>query len=100
MRTAYVVLVSAWAAAAFCATAAADNHAPVVSNVTASQRTDGSKLLDIRYDLADADVDAPLGSQGEHSEIPAKGVLAGAGPSGGKSRLGRHQAAASPIGQL
>jgi formylglycine-generating enzyme required for sulfatase activity len=39
-------------------TARADNHAPVVSNVTASQRTDGSKIVDIRYNLADADGDA------------------------------------------
>jgi hypothetical protein len=30
------------------------NTAPVVSNVTASQRTDGSKLVDIYYDLYDA----------------------------------------------
>ncbi|MFH0981360.1 MAG: SUMF1/EgtB/PvdO family nonheme iron enzyme [Planctomycetota bacterium] len=34
------------------------NSAPVVSNVTSSQRTDGSKLVDIRYNLADADGDA------------------------------------------
>jgi formylglycine-generating enzyme required for sulfatase activity len=31
--------------------------APVVSNVTASQRTDGSKTVDIYYDLFDADGD-------------------------------------------
>jgi parallel beta-helix repeat protein len=31
------------------------NSAPVVSNVTAGQRTDVSKLVDIHYDLADAD---------------------------------------------
>ncbi len=35
----------------------ADNHVPVVSNVTASQRTDGSRLVDIYYNLADADGD-------------------------------------------
>ena len=35
-----------------------DNNPPVVSNVTASQRTDGSRLVDIGYDLADADGDA------------------------------------------
>ena len=34
------------------------NSSPVVSNVTSSQRTDGSKLVDIRYNLADADGDA------------------------------------------
>jgi hypothetical protein len=33
------------------------NSPPVVSNVTVSQRTDGSKLVDIRYNLADADGD-------------------------------------------
>ncbi|MBI4578142.1 MAG: SUMF1/EgtB/PvdO family nonheme iron enzyme, partial [Planctomycetes bacterium] len=33
------------------------NSAPVVSNVTASQRQDYSKLIDIRYNLADADGD-------------------------------------------
>ena len=31
------------------------NTAPVVSNVSASQRTDGSKIVDIYYDLYDAD---------------------------------------------
>ena len=34
------------------------NSAPVVSNVTASQRTDGSKKVDVGYNLADADGDA------------------------------------------
>ena len=33
------------------------NSAPVVSNVTANQRTDESKLVDIYYTLADADSD-------------------------------------------
>jgi hypothetical protein len=33
------------------------NSAPVVSNVTASQRNDDSKLVDIYYDLADTDGD-------------------------------------------
>jgi len=33
------------------------NSAPVVSNVTASQRNDDSKLVDIYYNLADADGD-------------------------------------------
>ncbi|UCD27569.1 MAG: SUMF1/EgtB/PvdO family nonheme iron enzyme, partial [Planctomycetota bacterium] len=32
--------------------------APVVSNVTASQRSDGTRKVDIHYDLADADGDA------------------------------------------
>ncbi|MBN1489895.1 MAG: hypothetical protein JXA69_08260 [Phycisphaerae bacterium] len=34
------------------------NLSPPVTNVTASQRTDGSKKVDIRYNLADADFDA------------------------------------------
>jgi len=34
------------------------NSPPVVSNVTASQRTDGTKKVDIHYDLADGDGDA------------------------------------------
>ncbi len=34
------------------------NSAPVVSNVTASQRSDGTRKVDIHYDLADADGDA------------------------------------------
>jgi len=38
--------------------AAQTNTAPVVSNVVAAQRGDGSKLVDIRYDLADAEGDA------------------------------------------
>jgi len=33
------------------------NSSPVVSNVTASQRSDDSKLVDIYYELADADSD-------------------------------------------
>jgi len=36
---------------------ASANSAPVVSNVTVSQRTDGSKKVDIRYNLADSDGD-------------------------------------------
>jgi formylglycine-generating enzyme required for sulfatase activity len=39
-------------------TPAWSNNPPVVSNVTASQRADGSKLVDIYYNLADADGDA------------------------------------------
>jgi formylglycine-generating enzyme required for sulfatase activity len=34
------------------------NSAPVVSNVTASQRADNSKVVDIRYTLTDADGDS------------------------------------------
>ncbi|HUV66762.1 MAG TPA: SUMF1/EgtB/PvdO family nonheme iron enzyme [Sedimentisphaerales bacterium] len=52
--------------AAFCCTIAiaswchaenVDNPDPVVSNVTASMRTDGSRLVDIHYNLSDADGD-------------------------------------------
>lgn len=32
-------------------------HAPIITNVRASQHTDGSKIIDIWYDLADADND-------------------------------------------
>ena len=38
----------------------AGNRAPVVSNVIASQRGDGSNLVDIYYNLSDADGDACL----------------------------------------
>jgi formylglycine-generating enzyme required for sulfatase activity len=52
------MFVGVWLAAMLAVPALADNHPPVVSNVTASQRTDGSKLVDIYYNLADADGDA------------------------------------------
>ncbi len=45
-------------AAALGATPAWANQPPVVSNVTASQRPDASKLVDVYYNLADADGDA------------------------------------------
>jgi uncharacterized protein (TIGR02145 family) len=35
----------------------AQNNPPAVENVTASQRTDGSKIVDIYYDVSDADGD-------------------------------------------
>ena len=35
----------------------AQNNPPEVENVTASQRTDGSKIVDITYDVTDADGD-------------------------------------------
>ena len=38
----------------------AQNNPPVVENVTASQRTDGSKIVDIYYDISDADGDLLL----------------------------------------
>jgi hypothetical protein len=34
------------------------NNAPVVSNVTAQQRDDGSMMVDIYYDVYDSDGDA------------------------------------------
>ncbi len=48
-----ICLAVAWPGA----TPAWANNAPVVSNITVSQRTDGSKLVDIYYSLADADGD-------------------------------------------
>jgi formylglycine-generating enzyme required for sulfatase activity len=47
-----VLLVVVWSGIA------SANFAPVVSNVSANQRGDDSKLVDIRYDLADADGDS------------------------------------------
>jgi sulfatase modifying factor 1 len=41
-----------------CAAAARAGSPPTVSNVAASQRTDGSKIVDIYFDLADADGNA------------------------------------------
>jgi uncharacterized protein (TIGR02145 family) len=38
----------------------AQNNPPVVENVTASQRMDGSKIVDIYYDVSDADADSLL----------------------------------------
>lgn len=46
------MVVVAWSGAAWA------NSAPVVSNVSANQRGDESKLVDIHYDLADADGDS------------------------------------------
>ena len=36
----------------------AQNHAPVVENVTFVQKTDGSFMVDIYYDVTDADGNA------------------------------------------
>ncbi len=44
--------ITAWTAAAIA------NTAPIVSNVSASQRTDGSGIVDISYRLTDADGDS------------------------------------------
>jgi formylglycine-generating enzyme required for sulfatase activity len=51
MGTAIVVTLIA----AILAAGAAHGEPPTVSNVTASQRTDASKLVDIYYDLSDSD---------------------------------------------
>jgi hypothetical protein len=48
-------VVAALLLSAACASAA--NHAPVVSNVRAEARADGSGLVDIRFDATDADGD-------------------------------------------
>ncbi len=60
------------------------NIAPVVSNVSASQRTDGSKLVDIYYDLYDAngelcDISVKLSADGGASFdiIPSPANLSG-----------------------
>jgi len=47
-----VLLVAVWSGTVLA------NSAPVVSNVSANQRGDDSKLVDIRYNLADADGDS------------------------------------------
>jgi len=51
-------LVSVALLLATLASSALANSAPVVSNVTSAQRNDGSKVVDIRYNLADADGNA------------------------------------------
>jgi len=56
MKTPIFFIISAFFVLFFPALAGA-NSAPVVSNVTVSQRTDGSKKVDIRYNLYDADGD-------------------------------------------
>ncbi|MDZ4182531.1 MAG: formylglycine-generating enzyme family protein [Candidatus Cloacimonadaceae bacterium] len=60
------------------------NTAPVVSNVSASQRTDGSKLVDIWYDLYDAndelcDISFKLSADGgaNYNIIPSPANLSG-----------------------
>jgi len=60
------------------------NTAPVVSNVTASQRTDGSKLVDIYYDLYDAngelcDISLKISADGgaNYNIIPSPANLSG-----------------------
>ncbi|HNQ43533.1 MAG TPA: SUMF1/EgtB/PvdO family nonheme iron enzyme, partial [Candidatus Cloacimonadota bacterium] len=60
------------------------NAAPVVSNVTASQRTDGSKIVDIWYDLFDAndelcDISVKLSDNGgaSYDIIPSPAHLSG-----------------------
>ena len=75
--TCTVFAVMAWASLAWA------NSAPMVGNVTASQRTDGSKKVDIRYDLGDADNDACTVSMlasndgGVTWTVPATTFLAG-----------------------
>jgi len=57
MKTPIFFIISAFFVLLFPALALA-NSAPVVSNVIAAQRADNSKLVDIYYDLADADGDS------------------------------------------
>ncbi|HSV26775.1 MAG TPA: hypothetical protein VLH60_02685, partial [Sedimentisphaerales bacterium] len=61
------------------------NRAPMVTNVTASQRTDGSGIVDIAYTLADADNDrctitVQVSSDGGSTWTitPSAGALSGA----------------------
>jgi formylglycine-generating enzyme required for sulfatase activity len=56
MKKEYLIISIALAFMAFCGTVWA-NSAPAVSGVTATQRADDSKLVDIYYNLADADGD-------------------------------------------
>ncbi len=57
-RTVFSRMVALAAVGLSAELALAQNSAPVVSNVTASQRGDDSKLIDITFNLADADGDA------------------------------------------
>jgi len=70
---------------------------PQVSNVSFSQRTDGSKIVDIYYDLADEDndpctVSLSLSSDGgaTFSIIPDPGLLTGDAGAGVEPGTGRH----------
>lgn len=59
LRQRTVVLCIGWlVASGLTGSALGQNSAPVVSNVIAGQRNDNSKLVDIRYNLTDADGDA------------------------------------------
>jgi len=72
------------------------NSAPVVSNVIASQRADNSKLVDIYYDLADADGDSctiwvvASSDGGSTWRVPAMTFTGAVGPGvtpGGQKRI-------------
>jgi len=57
MKTSLALFMPFLLTAGVLPTFAKANSAPVVSNITVSQRTDGSKKVDIRYNLSDADGD-------------------------------------------
>jgi sulfatase modifying factor 1 len=57
MKTSLALFMPFLLTAGLLPTFAKANSAPVVSNITVSQRTDGSRKVDIRYNLADADGD-------------------------------------------
>lgn len=65
---------------------AQSNSPPVVTNITVSQRTDGSQMVDIRYDLADADGDAcdifveATSDGGASWTVPINAVTGAVGP--------------------
>ena len=75
--------------------AATANSPPVVSNINVSQRTDGSKLVDIYYDLGDADGDACLVTVQASSDggstwaVPITALTGDVGPSVAPS-VGKH----------
>jgi formylglycine-generating enzyme required for sulfatase activity len=60
MKDRLLPTIFVWAIVALCGgqRVLADNHAPVVSNIIASERQDSSKLVDIYYNLGDGDGDA------------------------------------------
>jgi formylglycine-generating enzyme required for sulfatase activity len=70
---------------------------PVVSNVTANQRTDGSDLVDIYYDLLDGDVNLcqislllSIDGGASYSNLPSAANLSGNIGTGQSSGTGKH----------
>jgi len=91
MKAAFVILFALSIAAGFA------QSAPVVSNVTASQRSDGSRIVDVHYDLFDADgelcsvylrVSANNGSS--YDIVPSQGFVSGDSGEGIASGANKH----------